>query len=170
MKVKFSAHYDRATFFKAVRVANAPRRGGRLAFWLASGAFVGLAWVTIRAWLVRPSLADVGMYLLLLLILLAFILQNILPPYFAARKMWRNPRVRRPLPGGADGQGLFYDLPEGRQTYQWTRFLRLRRSGDLLTLVTREGLLLLFTPAYFKKTADWERFVRLVQDHVVSTQ
>lgn len=170
MKIPFEARYDRQTFYWAVRLANAPRRGGRIVFWLAVGAFLALLWVTFSVWSQTRSLAGIAMYLLLLLILLAFILQGLLPPWLAARKMWQNPRVRRPLKGWADKRGLVYDLPEGQQVFPWTRFIRLRRNGRLLTLVTREGLMLLFTPAYFRRPADWQRFLALIQSHIVSTQ
>ncbi len=170
MKIRFQGQYDRKTFFAAVRLANAPRTGGRVTFWLALGAFFGLGFVAWRAWLAEPTLASVGMYLLLLFILLAFIGQYLLPPWFTARKLWADPNVRRPLKGWADERGLTYQLPDGDRRLEWGRFLRLRARPGLLTLVTREGLMLLFTPQFFKNPAQWQKFLRLVRSKVISTQ
>ncbi len=170
MKIRFRAQYDRKTFFKGVRLANAPRRGGRITFWLSLGAFFGLGGAAIRSWMLEPGMTSVGVYLLLMLILLAFIGQYVLTPWLAARKLWANPRVQRPFEGWADARGLTYTLPEGQRTFSWSDFIRLRQAPGMLALVTRQGLMLLFTPQFFSSQARWDAFLRLVRGKVVSVQ
>ncbi len=171
MKIRFQGQYDRASFFAAVRLANSPRsRSARLTFWLALGAFVGVGVATWRAWQVTPQLQHIALYLVLLGILLAFLLQNILPPWLAARRLWQNPNVRRPLQGWADEKGIVYLLPEGERRLTWERFIRLRQRPAMLTLVTREGLMLLFTPLFFRTPTQWQKFLQLVRRKVISVQ
>lgn len=169
-KIHFSGQYTRPLFFRGVRLANAPRRGGQITFWLALGAVLGLLWVAWQAWRNGASASSLGMYAVVLFLLLLFIGQAALLPWLAARKLWQNPNVRRPLQGWANEQGITYRLPQGEKHIAWERIIRLRQRPDLLALVTREGLMLLFTPDFFHKPAHWERFRHLVRTHVIPLQ
>lgn len=169
-KVHFSGQYTRPLFFRGVRLANAPRRDGQITFWLALGAALGLLWVMLQAGRNGASASALGMYGVVLFLLLLFLGQALLLPWLAARRLWRNPNVRRPLQGWADERGITYRLPQGETLITWERIVRQRQRPDLLALVTREGLMLLFAPDFFRKTAHWERFRQLVRAHVISWQ
>jgi hypothetical protein len=91
-----------------------------------------------------------------------------LQPYFGARSLWANPSVRRKLIGVITNKGIIYQLEEGNNEILWERFNRLRKANNLVTLVTREGLLVIFPRTFFKNESDWQKFERLVDTRVVT--
>jgi hypothetical protein len=82
--------------------------------------------------------------------------------------MWRNPSVRRKLTGVVSKKGIKYRLKEGSNELLWERFIRVRKAQNLVTLVTHEGLLIIFPRSFFKNEADWQKFERLVDMKIVS--
>lgn len=107
-------------------------------------------------------------YIVLVMIIAAFLVRSYLQPYLAARQMWKNPSVRRKLAGIVTKKGVLYRLEAGENEIQWERFNRVRKAQNLTTLVTREGLLVIFPQHFFRNQADWERFNNLVDSKIVS--
>jgi len=107
-------------------------------------------------------------YIVLVMIIAAFLVRSYLQPYLAARQMWKNPSVRRKLAGIVTEKGVLYRLEAGENEIQWERFNRVRKAQNLTTLVTREGLLVIFPQHFFRNQADWERFNNLVDSKIVS--
>ncbi len=91
-----------------------------------------------------------------------------LQPYLGARSLWANPSVRRKLAGVVTKNGIVYQLDVGNNEILWERFNRVRKANNLITLVTREGLLVIFPRTFFKNEADWRKFERLVDTRIVT--
>ena len=107
-------------------------------------------------------------YIVLVMIIAAFLIRSYLQPFLAARQMWKNPSVRRKLAGIVTKKGVLYRLETGENEIQWERFNRVRKAQNLTTLVTREGLLVIFPQHFFRNQADWKRFNNLVDSKIVS--
>ena len=170
MEIPFHGQYDQDLFYKSVMLANQPPKNRRLVrtFMLL---FIAAAVVVLVM-----RLADSGdvlgnaTYIALMMLVGAFLGRSYLQPYLAAREMWKNPSVRRKLAGVVTQKGILYRLDAGENEILWERFLRVRKVKNLITLTTREGLLVIFPRAFFKNDADWQKFERLVNTRVVSTQ
>ena len=168
MQIPFQGQYQQDLFFKSVMLANQPPKNRRfvrtfmLVFILAAIA------VLISRLVETGDLLGNATYIVLIMIIGAFLLSSYLQPYIAARQMWKNPSLQRKLTGMVTKKGILYRLEAGENEIQWERFNRVRKAQNLTTLVTREGLLVIFPQHFFRNQADWERFNRLVDSNVVS--
>jgi hypothetical protein len=170
MQINFHGQYDRDLFFKAVRLANRParNRNGLMYFMLvvALGALGVLAVRIVENGDVTGNIV----YLAAAVILGGVAAFNLVQPYFAARKLWANPGVQRELKGQITALGITYLLPEGKNEIPWGQFNRLRQTAGLVTLVRRDGLLVIFSRYFFKSSGDWGKFKRLVEEKIVSAE
>ena len=168
MQIPFQGQYEQDLFFKSVMLANQPPKNRRfvrtfmLVFILAAIA------VLISRLVETGDLLGNATYIVLIMIIGAFLLSSYFQPYIAARQMWKNPSLQRKLTGMVTKKGILYRLETGENEIQWERFNRVRKAQNLTTLVTREGLLVIFPQHFFRNQADWERFNRLVDSNVVS--
>ena len=162
MEIKFQGKYDKATFFKSVRLANSP--AGKQRRFLAIISIFALISIGLLLYRVIESGDLMGSAILLVaaIALGGGAAWPYLRVYFTARKMWANEGTRRPLQGVVTNQGISYMLAEGCNEIRWERFSRVRKTGDLVTLVRSDGLLLVFPRSFFKRDADWRKFSRLI--------
>ena len=168
MEISFRGQYDRELFFKAVRLANQPPKSRRFVqpFMLV---FILIAIAILISRLIESgNILDNATYIVVVMIVGAFLARSYLQPFLAAREMWKNPSVRRKLEGVVTKKGITYRLEEGINEIPWERFLRVRKTRNLTTLVTRDGLLVIFPQHFFRNIRDWERFSRLVETNVIS--
>jgi len=168
MEISFRGQYDKNLFFKSVMLANQPPKNRRFVqpFMLV---FILVAIVVLISRLIETGdILDNAMYIVVVMIVSAFLVRSYLQPYLGARSMWTNPSVRRKLAGVVTKQGITYQLEAGTNEILWERFTRVRKANNLITLVTREGLLVIFPRTFFKNEADWQRFERLVDTKIVS--
>jgi hypothetical protein len=167
MEIAFSGQYDKELFFRSVMLANQPPKNQRLvrSFMLV---FILAAVVVLIARLIDTGdILGNAMYIAVVMIVGAFLARSYLQLYLGARSMWANPSVRRKLSGVVTKKGIRYQLEEGHNEILWERFNRVRKVNSLVTLVTREGLLVIFPRTFFKNDADWQRFERLVDTRIV---
>lgn len=167
MEIIFRGQYDKDLFFRSVMLANQPPKNQRLvrSFMLV---FILAAVVVLIARLIETGdILGNAMYIAVMMIVGAFLARSYLQPYLGARNMWANPSVRRKLSGVVTKRGIRYQLEEGDSEILWERFNRVRKVNNLVTLVTREGLLVIFPRTFFKNDADWQRFERLVDTRIV---
>ncbi len=170
MEIPFRGQYDRPLFFKAVRLANSPAGGRRIVQILILAVLIA---VSISAGLVlieTGEIARIWMHLAVVFIMGYSVAQSIFLPYLAARKMWDNPSVQRPLSGTVTKKGITYTLPGMNNEIGWERFNRVRKTAGLVTLVTGDGLLVVFPHSFFRNARDWEHFVEMVNTRVVPTR
>jgi hypothetical protein len=167
MLIDFQGQYDKDLFFKAVALANRPPKNRQrlLSFLLviAIGAtgVIGYRIITSGDWLGNV------IYLAAAIFMGGFVAQIFLRPYFVARKMWANPGTQRPLKGTITNQGITYVFPEGSNFIEWGRFNRLQKTSDLVTLVRKDGLLVIFPRSFFKSESNWLKFNKLVDSSVI---
>ena len=170
MQIKFNGQYDKDLFFQAVRVANQPGRNARIMYIFVSLVF-GVMLVTTTKNVVQTgdwagNLLTIG----LLFVMGLLLYQAYLPPYLGARKMWTPELAQRVFEGTVTKNGVTYNFPQGKKTYQWSDINRLRTSANFVTLITITGMLLIFPRRFFKTDADWERFKSVVVSNVISVK
>ena len=168
MEISFRGQYDKDLFYKSVMLANQPPRNRRIvqSFMLA---FIFVAIIVLIVRLVETGdIFGNAIYITVVMLIGAFLARAYLQPYLAARRMWSNPAVQRKLAGAVTKKGIEYRLGEGINEIPWDRFTRVRKAKNLITLVTREGLLVIFPRTFFKNEGDWQKFERLVDTKIVS--
>lgn len=168
MEIAFRGQYDKSLFYKSVMLANQPPRNRRLVqtFLLV---FIVVAIAVLIARLIETrDITGHAIYITVVMLISAFLARSYLQPYLAARKMWDNPSVQRKLSGAVTKKGILYRLEEGSNEILWERFTRVRKARNLITLVTREGLLLIFPRSFFKNEGAWQKFERLVDTKIVA--
>lgn len=170
MQIDFHGRYDRRLFFRAVRIAN-KLTPGRL-FFMVFTLLISLAALGVLVYRAIDSGDFAGnlVYLAAVLIICVLAVFDLARPYFAARKLWANPGVRRELKGQITNQGITYLLSEGVNEIPWEQFNRLGKSHDFVTLIRRDGLLVIFPQSFFKKQADWQKFEKLATRKVVTIE
>lgn len=168
MEISFRGQYDKNLFYKSVMLANQPPRNRRFvhSFMLA---FIAVAIVVLVIRLIETGdILSHAMYITVVMLIGAFLGRSYLQPYLAAGRMWSNPSVRRRLTGVVTKKGIEYRLEAGNNEILWERFNRVRKASNLITLVTREGLLVIFPRSFFKNEGDWRKFERLIDTKIVS--
>lgn len=166
MEIKFQGQYDKATFFRAVRLANQPVGSQKKFLWFmlffALGALILLLIraATTTDWAGNAIL--IGAAALMIVVISGLFLQ----PYFAARKMWANPGTRRLLKGQVTNHAIVYQLDIGRNEIPWNRIRRIRLNEQFSALVREDGLLLIFPRKFFARDSDWRKFRKLVNNKI----
>ncbi len=170
MEIHFRGQYDRETFFKAVQLANRKDKNQRRIILVAAGFAVAATVILISRVIQTGDWASNMIWLLAALVLGGAVTWIYLNPYFAARKMWANPGTRRELQGQITTQGIVYMLPEGRNEIPWSRITRFRMTPEFVTLVRNDGLLLVFLPRFFRKSANWRKFIKFLERKYAQNQ
>jgi len=168
MEISFRGQYDQDLFLKSVMLANQPPKSRLFVRTFMSVFIVAAVAVLVLRLIETGDILSNATYIVLVMIIAAFLARSYLQPYLAGRQMWKNPSVRRTLNGVVTKKGILYQLDVGKNEIQWERFNRVRKIHNLTTLVTREGLLLIFPQHFFRNQADWERFNNLVDSKIVS--
>ena len=168
MEISFRGQYDRELFFRSVLLANQPPKNRRFVQTFMFVFVVAAIAVLVSRLIETGDIMGNVTYIVLVMIVGAFLARSYLQPYLGARSLWANPSVRQKLAGVVTKNGIMYQLEAGNNEILWERFSRVRKANNLITLVTREGLLVIFPRAFFKNEADWQRFERLADIKVVS--
>lgn len=163
MEIKFQGKYDKATFFKSVRLANKPaRKQGRFLAIISTFALISIGLLLYRVF-ESGDLMGSAILLVAAIVLGGGAAWPFFRAFTAARKMWANPGTRRHLKGRVTNQGVTYVLGADTNEIRWVRFSRVRRTQDLVTLIRDDGLLVIFPRRFFRNNADWRKFVHLVE-------
>jgi hypothetical protein len=168
MEIKFRGKYDKATFYKSVRLANSP--AGKQRKFLAIISTFALISIGLLLYRVFESGDLMGSAILLVaaIVLGGGAAWPYLRAYFTARSMWANEGTRRQLKGRVNNQGVTYLLEIGANEIPWPRFIRIRSANGLVTLIRDDGLLVVFPKHFFRKDSDWKKFTRLAETKVSS--
>lgn len=170
MQINFYGQYDRELFFRAVKLANQKTKGRlRFLYFVLLVGFGALGVVIYRLYESSDFRGNV-VYLVAIFIITGVAVYDLLQPHLTARKLWANPGVQRELTGRITNKGIAYVFPEGTNEISWDKFNRLKKNSDLITLVRRDGLLLVFPRRFFKNASDWQKFDKLVTSRVVTTR
>ena len=167
MEISFRGQYDKDLFFRSVMLANQPPKNRRFVQSFMLVFIAAAIGVLVMRLIESGDILGNATYIVLVMIIGAFLVRSYLQPYLAARELWANPSVQRKLTGVITKRGIVYRLEAGSNEILWERFLRVRKARGLTTLVTREGLLVIFPQHFFRSNADWERFNHLVDSKIV---
>lgn len=168
MEIKFQGIYNKKEFFKGVRLANRPKGNqNRFLWFLLFFVLATLGVLIYRAqasgqWAENAILIGAGA------LITGVIFGLLLRPYMAARRMWKESGTRRLLKGRITGHSVIYELDLGRNEITWNRIKRIRKDEDLVSLVREDGLLMIFPRYFFRKDADWRKFIRFISTIVQS--
>ncbi len=165
--MKFNGKYDKKLFFSAVRLANEPGRSSRMMYILVAMVFGVILVTTAQNIIATGDWAGNIINLALLLLMGLVLYQAYLPSYLGARKLWTAELEQRIMSGEVTKKGITYHFPQGDKVYTWSDFNRLRKTPNLITLITLSGMLLIFPRHFFKNDTDWMRFVKLIDTSVV---
>lgn len=170
MEISFRGQYDKDLFYKAIILANQPARNRRVMnlfmalFVLAAGV------VLVQRVLESRNILENAAYIALVMIVAAFVVRPYLQPRLAARTLWDNPSVQRPLQGTITSRGITYIFDAGQKHISWETINRMRKNPVMVTLVTITGLTLIFPQRFFKNDADWQRFNALIEKKVIAVK
>ncbi len=167
MQINFQGQYDKDLFFRAVALANRPPKNRQRL--LSVMLVIAIGGVGVIGYRIITS-GDWGgniVYLAAAIFMGGFVARIFLRPYFAARKLWADPGTQRPLKGTVNKQGVNYVFPQGEITIEWGQFNRLQKTDDLVTLVRKDGLLVVFPRHFFKSANNWQKFNKLVDSKVI---
>ena len=168
MEIKFRGTYQKRLFFSAVRLANQSKRRNRLVQPLMLVFIVVAFAVLIYRLIVSGDILGNASYIAVVMIAGAFLLNAFLQPYLAAKKLWLNKNLHEELRGKVSNEGVEYKLEQGKNLIPWNRFNRVRKLMSLTTLVTKDGLLLVFPRYFFSSDKDWQKFNNLVDTRIIS--
>lgn len=169
MEISFHGQYDQELFFKSVMLANRPPRNRRFVQSFMLIFIIAAITVLVMRLVETGDILGNATYIALIMIVGAFLGRTYMQPYLAAREMWKNPAVRQKLTGTITKKGVLYRLNAGTNEILWERFLRVRKVSNLITLTTRDGLLVIFPRSFFNNESDWQKFEHLVNTRIVST-
>ncbi|MBT3322675.1 MAG: YcxB family protein [Anaerolineae bacterium] len=167
MQLNFHGKYNKELFFTAVRIANEPGRSSRMMYILVALVFGVLTVTTINEIIQTGDFIGQIIEIALILLMGLILYQAYIPSYLGARKMWTEELAQRIMSGSVTKKGITYNFPKGDKVYVWSDFNRLRKTPNLLTLITLGGMLLIFPRNFFKKDVDWARFVKIIETSVV---
>ena len=170
MKLSFNGKYDKKLFYNAVRLANEPGRNARLLHILVAMVFAVILVDTVNKIIQTGDFAGQVVEVALLLLMGLVLYQAYIPPYLGAKKMWTPELEQRIMSGHISKQGITYSFPKGDKVYIWSDFNRLRKTSNLVTLISLGGMLLIFPRHFFKSDADWGRFINLIDTSVIVTK
>jgi hypothetical protein len=167
MDIRFEGQYDRALFYRAVLLANQPDRSRRGLLNVMLLVVLGGALALLVRLVEGGSFQDNWIYIVGWAFMALVVGRAFLPPLWVAHKMWAVPGPRRALKGRVTQWGITYRLDQGRNEIRWERINRMRKTNSLVTLVTKDGLLLIFPRQFFDNSADWRNFNQLVQTKIL---
>lgn len=171
-EIPFSGACDRATFYRAVRLASyPPPLSTALRVTLALAIFVVYAALIVIALRggeqLTPDLPALAARLFTLPVLLYLILRPFIDPLFLSRKLWQLPANHSPLAGVITGQGVTLHNLGGSRELGWDKIARAQRTkpgGGLLVLLASDGTIIPLPRSFFQSEEDWAAAARLAQE------
>ena len=170
MEIHFDGTYDPATFLRVLVLIEKRSLLRTILRWLALIGLILVLIVGVGGWLANgarvdnlPSLG--GSALTALLLGYAYAGPAITRRIITSR-MFQGSASHR-VTGTADQQGIRMGPdPDQSVHFRWKQFTRSWRDGDLVVLQTAESSLALFRQDFFENDADWERFLKLVEQRL----
>lgn len=172
MDIEFKGQYDTAAIRQAVELVQTPARplqSLRLLALLGSLAVIFYA--------VQTALADRflnTLEMLEIVIPLVIILYFLIEPWLKKRrlaKVIQGDRQPALMAGRITGAGVIYYKSPANQApgkeIPWEAFAHAAKSGDLLALLTVDGVLAIFPRSFFHSQQDWDTFQALAKEKVI---
>ena len=171
MEIEYQGQFDKAAFFRAVFMVKRPTRFweiGRVLLAVASVVALVAYLVLVLSKLGQEEIDwfRAGRAFVAFPVLAYFSLQPYITAYTSATSMWRESSSRATLSGSVNGIGIDYRVGVAQRLFAWDAFVRLRRTNDLLVLVTADGRMVALKREFFATNADWVRFQELAAARV----
>lgn len=168
MDIEFQGQYDLRLLQRAVVLGNTPSTPRLILRWLLVAlAVFGLIFIVVYVatstelnWL-RVARLLIGYALLAYLAL-----QPFLAPRRTAAQLWRRLEQNPSCSGRITGSGITFAGEYVTRDIPWDSFMRVRKSGDLVVLLTADRTLTIMSRSFFANDADWQRFQQLVDYRV----
>ncbi len=175
MEIEFRGHYDQATFFRAVALANQPSRREKI---IRTGITIFFTVIYIAYFALAASKEDLSSFDIFRtarhVIALPFIgyilLQPYIATYFSAQKMWKDPATSKPLAGMISSQGIAYISSRSRRDFTWDKFARARKADDLIALLTVDGTMAAFPRGFLRSDDDWRVLQQWIDAKVIEAK
>ncbi len=166
MDIEFSGKYDQQTFFKAVELASRP--SGWIAV-LRLGLFIFiLGLLILLAVLMANGQISSPLGMVKNAVTAVIVLGYLIYPYIKYRRManqlWKDPTTRGHLEGHVNGLGIEVESVDA--TIQWDDIAHVRKTSDLVSLLTEGGVLVVLPKQFFACDRDWNLFLQMVEDRV----
>jgi len=168
MEINFSGRYDKNLFFRSVHLANQPARRKPWVLLMITTIVVVMFIVLFYRLMSTRDILGNASYIVIVMIAGSFVARSYLLPYLVARKLWVNPAIHEEHTGSISQTGIRYILRMGKNEIPWERFNRVRRTNDITVLVTRDGLMVIFTKNFFRSGPDWQKFNQLVDSKIIT--
>lgn len=176
MEIAFNGQRDQATFIRAFMLISRPAL--RSAAWRIGGAVIVLA---IYIGLFITGLTDqerttfdilrAARHTITAPFVLYFFLMPYIRPYFTARKLWKDRLTQIPLAGMLTSQGVSYHIGQDKSyDIPWGRFVKKRRTDDLLVLLTADSVTCILPRDNFSTEADWKLANQWVDLYVIEAK
>ncbi len=168
MEIKFQGQYTRILLIRALALANKPRpfwRGVSQALQVAVIVLILIATLSLfRS--VAPLQARLIPWLATIFLLAYLRVSAFIVPFLSVDRLWKNPAMRAPISGQVNKEGVSYKSSENRRTYTWDHLAQLRKSKDLMVMLTDEGVLSIYPREFFTSDEDWKRFGEMATSKV----
>jgi hypothetical protein len=166
MDVEFHGQYDKATFYKAVALANRQsKRNIIIRYVLVAIAAIFLV-INVFNFFARGgnNSNDILSVVLSIIILLYFIFGVRLTTTALAARLWKSDSVRQEQAGTISEEGITYHPDTTMIT--WERFSRGQSTEEMQLLMTEDGLLSIFPRSFFSSDEDWKTFQNWVDTRI----
>lgn len=168
MDIEFHGQYERRWLQRAVALGDTPDTPRLILRWLlvalaALGLIVGVVYLATSTdvdWL------RAGRLLLGYGVLAYFALRPFVAPWRAAAQLWRRMERNPNVNGRVNNTGITYVGEFAHREILWDQFMRVRKSDDLVVLMTVDRTLAMLHRSFFATEGDWQRFRQLVDYHV----
>jgi hypothetical protein len=169
MDIEFAGQIDKKTFFRGVALANAPTKRRRLVRIVLLALLVVVFAALVADYLAHEnqSPAKVLRIAMNVLILAYFLVSPYVSSWRTASALWKHSSVRAPIVGRITGHGVTYVSAVAEKEFAWDAFSAVRKTRDLVVLVTADGVMSIHPRHFFRNEQDWTRFQQLVDYNVV---
>lgn len=166
MDVEFHGQFDKATFFKAVSLANQQSKRSMIIRYVLVGIAALFLVINIFNFIARGGQKsdDIVSLVLSIIILVYFIFGVKLTTYALATRLWKGEGVHQPQSGTINEEGIIYH-PD-TTIVAWERYGRGKSTDDMQLLMTEDGLLSIFPRSFFASDEDWKSFQNWVDTRI----
>jgi len=166
MDIEFHGQFDKATFFKAVTLANRQSQRSLIIRYVLVGIAAIFLVINVFNFFARggQNSNDILSVGLSVIILLYFIFGVRLTTYALASRLWKGEGVHQSQSGTINEEGILYH-PD-TTIVAWERYGRGQSTADMQLLMTEDGLLSIFPRSFFNSAEDWQTFQNWVETRI----
>ena len=166
MQADFSGKYNWTHVLRAVLLISRPK-GWRLALQYGLPAVfliaLGVLLYTLATDPTATHLARLIQPGMLVLLLGLFSLLPWARQFSVSYRIWRDPRMHRPVNGFIGSEGISFGAGENARMVIWKRYIRWFSTKDLLVALDKDASLTILPRIFFTSDADWQKAQRMLE-------